>query len=97
MKYLIRKNKKLYKIFKDNEINRIYYKFVFYNTLLPDFLRQAAFNRLQETGISNNLIKQRCFITNKSRSVFNDFKISRIKLRSLISNNFINAVKKYNK
>jgi ribosomal protein S14 len=97
MNYLKIKNKKLYKVFKNNEIKRVHYKFVFYNTKLPENIRQAALTALQSQGISDVQIKQRCYITNRSRSVFKNFKISRIKLRTLISNNFINSVKKYNK
>jgi ribosomal protein S14 len=96
MKYLLIKNKKLYKLFYKFELKKLQYKSLFFNTKLPFYIRQQAFFHL--TKISNNssyiAIKQRCFITNNSRSVLNHFKLSRIKLRLLISNNYINGVKK---
>ena len=96
MKYLLIKNKKLYKLFYKFELKKLQYKSLFFNIKLPFYIRQHAFSHL--TKISNNssyiAIKQRCFITNNSRSVLNHFKLSRIKLRLLISNNYINGVKK---
>jgi ribosomal protein S14 len=96
MKYLLIKNKKLYKLFYKFELKRLQYKSLFFNRKLPFYLRQKAFDCLVK--INNNsspvAIKQRCFITNNCRSVLNHFKLSRIKLRLLISNNYINGVKK---
>lgn len=97
MKYLVIKNKKLYKLFFKFELKRLQYKSVAYNVLLPNYIRQQGFALLSNINklSSFTVIKQRCFITNNSRSVSNHFKLSRIKLRLLISNNFINGVKKY--
>jgi|SRR4051794_22880884 ribosomal protein S14 len=96
MKYLLIKNKKLYNLFYKFELKRLQYKSLFFNTKLPYYIRQEAF--LSLTKIDKNAsyvaIKQRCFITNNGRSVLNHFKISRIKLRLLISNNYINGIKK---
>ena len=98
MKYLVIKNKKLYKLFYKWELKRLQYKSVFYNLSIPNYIRQAAFNRLRKLKSNSSYVKvkQRCIITNNGRSVFNHFKISRIKLRLLISNNYINGVKKSN-
>ena len=97
MKYLVIKNKKLYKLFFKFELKRLQYKSVAYNVLLPNYIRQQGFALLSNINklSSFTIIKQRCFITNNSRSVSNHFKLSRIKLRLLISNSFINGVKKY--
>jgi ribosomal protein S14 len=97
MKYLKTKNKKLYRLFYSIESQKIQYKFIFNNTNLPPYIRQQAFNKLIETKSSYVSIKNRCYITNKNRSLFNYFKLSRIKLRLLASNNYINGIKKYNK
>lgn len=96
MRYLIIKNKKLYKLFYKLELKRVQYKSLFYNRLLPNYIRNRAFCVLKSIDKKSSMtrIKQRCFITNNSRSVINHFKISRIKLRTLISNNYLNGVKK---
>ena len=96
MKYLLIKNKKLYKLFFKFELKRLQYKSVMLNTRLPNYIRQKAFmyiNKLDK-NTSYVAIKQRCFLSNNGRSVLNHFKLSRIKLRLLISNNYINGVKK---
>lgn len=93
------KNKRLYKLFFKFELKRLQYKSVMLNRRLPNYIRQRAFvciNRLNKNS-SYVLIKQRCFITNNSRSVLNHFKLSRIKLRLLISNNYVNGIKKSNR
>jgi ribosomal protein S14 len=96
MRYLIIKNKKLYKLFYKLELKRLQYKSLFYNRLLPSYIRSKAFYFLKsiDNKSSYTRIKQRCFVTNNSRSVINHFKISRIKLRTLVSNNYLNGVKK---
>jgi len=68
------------------------------NRRLPNYIRQKAFVNISKLNKNSSYvaIKQRCFITNNGRSVLNHFKISRIKLRLLISNNYINGVKKSN-
>ncbi len=98
MRYLLLKNKKIYNLIYTFELKRIQYKTIIYNTKLPYYIRQKAIINLHNLNNKSSLIKlrQRCFFTNKSRSVFNFFKISRIKLRYLISNNYLNAIKKSN-
>jgi small subunit ribosomal protein S14 len=99
MKYLIIKNKKLYKLFFKFELKRLQYKCIMLNRNLPNYIRQQAFLNINKMSknISYVSIKQRCLITNNGRSVLNHFKLSRIKLRLLISNNYINGVKKFNR
>lgn len=99
MKYLLIKNKKLYKLFFKFELKRLQYKFITLNTRLPNYIRQKALMQINKLNKNSSYvgIRQRCFITNNGRSVLNHFKLSRIKLRLLISNNYINGVKKYNK
>lgn len=93
MRYLLIKNKKLYREYFKNELNNVLYKNILYNQKLPNYIRQFAFFNKQKT-ISITKIRQRCYFSNKSRAIFNHCKLSRIKLRFLISNNFLNAVKK---
>jgi ribosomal protein S14 len=96
MKYLIIKNKKLYKLFFKFELKRLQYKSLAYNLKVPNYIRQYSFSHLSKFSNSSSyvMIKQRCFISNNGRSVSNHFKLARIKLRLLISNNYINGVKK---
>jgi small subunit ribosomal protein S14 len=99
MKYLLIKNKKLYKLFFKFELKRLQYKSIMLNTKLPNYIRQRALMYINKLNKNSSYvsIKQRCFTTNNGRSVLNHFKLSRIKLRLLISNNYINGVKKFNK
>lgn len=99
MRYLLIKNKRLYKLFFKFELKRLQYKSVMLNTKLPNYIRQGAFTCINKLNKNSSYvaIKQRCFVSNNGRSVLNHFKISRIKLRLLISNNYINGVKKSNK
>lgn len=96
MKYLLLKNRRLYKLFFQFELKKLQLKFVLLNQYLPGYIRQHAFNKLNVMKPYSSLtyVRNRCFITNKSRSVFNYFRISRIKLRNLISNNYLNGIKK---
>jgi small subunit ribosomal protein S14 len=99
MKYLLIKNRRLYKLFLKFELKRLQFKSIFFNKKIPNYIRQQAFVNLNyiNKNSSYTSIKQRCFITNNARSVSNHFKFSRIKLRLLISNNYINGVKKANR
>jgi ribosomal protein S14 len=92
------KNKKIYKLFFKLELKRLQYKSLVYNLRIPKYIRQHSFLCLSKISSSSSytMIRQRCFISNNGRSVSNHFKLSRIKLRLLISNNYINGVKKLN-
>jgi len=99
MRYLLIKNKRLYRLFFKLELKRLQYKSIMLNTRLPNYIRQRALMQINKLNKNSSYvkIKQRCFVTNNGRSVLNHFKLSRIKLRLLISNNYVNGVKKYNK
>lgn len=98
MKYLMIKNKKIYKLFFKFELKRLQYKSLAYNLKIPGYIRQYSFLSLSKLSSNSSyvMIRQRCFVSNNGRSVSNHFKLSRIKLRLLISNNYINGVKKLN-
>ena len=91
------KNKKIYKLFFKFELKRLQYKSLAYNLTVPKYIRQYSFLCLNKLSANSSytMIRQRCFISNNGRSVSNYFKLSRIKLRLLISNNYINGVKKF--
>lgn len=99
MRYLLIKNKKLYQLFFKFELKRLQYKSLFLNTKLPNYIRQNAFLQLSKLNKNSSFvsIRQRCFLSNSSRSVSTHFKLARIKLRLLISTNYINGVKKMNR
>lgn len=93
MRYLLIKNKKIYKEYFKNELDTLLYKNVIYNQNLPNYIRQFIhFSKKKMTSICK--IRQRCYFSNKSRSVLNYHKLSRIKLRALISQNKLNGIKK---
>jgi ribosomal protein S14 len=99
MKYLYYKNiKKLKNLNSDNfEFIYIKLKYFLYNTNFEFFIRQRVLNLLNNLFLYKKSfvsIKFRCFLTNKGRSCFNYFKISRIKLRMLNSYGLLNGIKK---
>lgn len=96
MRYLLIKNKKIYNLLYKNELKRLQFKSVIYNRKLPYYIRQVAIFKLSQLDSKTSVVslRQRCFFTNRSRSVFNFFKIARMKLRLLISNNYVNGLKK---
>lgn len=95
MRHLLIKNKKFYKEFFKSELYNLLYKSVLYNQNLPNYVRQFLFFQKNKKKIlSISKIRQRCYFTNKSRSVLSYYKLSRMKLRFLISTNKLNAIKK---
>ena len=96
MKYLFIKIKNIFYSIIKYELMRLKYKYIFYNTKLPYFLRQQAFFCLNELPKNSSLIKlrNRCFQTNKSRSVFKYFNINRFQLKLKISFGKTSGVKK---
>lgn len=90
------KNKRLYNLFFKEELKKLCYKSIFFNRNLPTYIRQKAYVSLKNNSSKSFITKKRnCLITTSSRSITNHFKISRIKLRMLFSNNYINGIKKY--
>jgi ribosomal protein S14 len=84
MKYLLVKNKKIYNLIYSYELKKLQYKAIINNEKIPYFIRQYAVINLHKLNNNKNSIvnlKRRCFFTNRSRAIFNFFKISRIKLR----------------
>jgi ribosomal protein S14 len=94
MRYLYIKNKRLNNNYLRNEVTNIVHKNLTYNIKLPHYIRQNNLACFLNSKFVKHNVRNRCYITNKARSVNNYFKLSRIKLRSLISNSYINAIKK---
>jgi len=94
MNYQYYKSKKRLHNFSKSEKNKIFLKSIFLNTRLPKYIRNEA--AIKYFSLKNTPVKNRCFLTNNPRSIFNYFKLSRIKLRWLASNNYINGIKKTN-
>lgn len=97
MKYLYIKTLNYLKLLKDIELFYIKLKYFLYNQNYSLFIRQKILNKLNKLLLYKKTfvnIKFRCILTNKSRSCFNYFKISRIKLRYLKSFGYINGIKK---
>lgn len=96
MKYLKIKNKKIIqRVYKD-ELKRLLYKSIYYNTTLDKATRQSAFFqlvRLQDRG-SVSYLKPRCIWTNNSRAVLTFCKQSRFQFRMRAAYGYLPGVKK---
>lgn len=96
MKYLFIKDKKNRINFAKNEKKRIIVKFLLNNTDLVFEQRMLLMVKQQKLNkkISQTRIKNRCSITYRSRSVNSKFKLSRIRLRELLSLGLVPGYKK---
>jgi small subunit ribosomal protein S14 len=97
MKYLYIKNIRNLNILKNFELSYIKLKYFLYNENYNFFIRQKILMILNNFLLYKKTfvnIKLRCLLTNKARSCFKFFKLSRIKLRQLKSFGFINGIKK---
>ena len=97
MKKKIKKNIKQRYLFKQFEKNRFIYKIILKNLNLQKDLRGQALQRLLRFSKNTSLtrIKNICFLTGRSRSIYRLFKISRIQLRKLASKACIPGLSKY--
>lgn len=94
MKYLKRKDNKRRNLFKIYEIKRKYLKYIIYNNKLSKYIKIKAMlilNRLPKDS-SRIRIKNRCVITNRPKSIYRDFKMSRIILRNLAHNGLLSGI-----
>jgi small subunit ribosomal protein S14 len=96
MKYLFIKLQNIFYSIIKYELMRLKYKYIFYNTRLPYFLRQQAFFCLNELPLNSSLMKlrNRCFLTNNSRATFKYFNMSRFPLKLKVYLGKITGVKK---
>lgn len=96
MKYLINKDKKRRNLFKKYELKRLYLKYIIYNNNILKHIRINAMillNKLPKDS-SSVRIHNRCIITGRSRSIYRDFKISRIILRNYAHNGSLPGITK---
>ena len=96
MKYLFIKLKNIFYSIIKYELMRLKYKYIFYNTKLPYFLRQQAFFNLNDLPMNSSLMKlrNRCFQTNKSRAIFKYFNLTRFQLKLKIYSGKNSGIKK---
>jgi ribosomal protein S14 len=78
------------------ELLRKQLKSIFYNTNLPNEIRQEAQAQLNALprNSSSVRVRNRCVYTGRGRAVYQDFKMSRITFRELCSNGQIPGMKK---
>jgi small subunit ribosomal protein S14 len=96
MKYLINKDKKRRNLFKKYELKRLYLKYIIYNNNILKHIRINAMmllNKLPKDS-SSVRIHNRCIITGRSRSIYRDFKVSRIILRNYAHNGLLPGITK---
>jgi small subunit ribosomal protein S14 len=94
MKYLKEKDNKRRNLFKRFEIKRKYLKYIIYNNKLSKYTKMKAMliiNKLPKDS-SRIRIKNRCIITGRPKSIYRDFKVSRIILRNLAHNGLLSGI-----
>ena len=91
MKKLKSKDFKLRRFFKKNEINRLVFKFLISNLKIKLTLKSLILIKNSRKYYFKAFvrIKNRCYITNRSKSIFNFFKLSRIVIKELGGFGFI--------
>lgn len=96
MKKLVKKDIKLRKNFKKNELKRLYLKSITLNQNISNnqrFKAQLSLSDLPKNS-SKHRIKNRCVVTGRPKSVFKQFKLSRITLKQYALNGDIPGLKK---
>nr|YP_009121375.1 ribosomal protein S14 [Thecamonas trahens]AJF36650.1 ribosomal protein S14 [Thecamonas trahens] len=96
MKKLVKKDIKLRKNFKKNELKRLYLKSITLNQNVSNNQRFKAQLNLSDLpkNSSKHRIKNRCVVTGRPKSVFKQFKLSRITLKQYALNGDIPGLKK---
>lgn len=96
MKHLFIKDQKKRLNFVKNEKKRIILKHLLNNTKLIFEQRILLMEKQQKLNkkISHTQIKNRCSITNRGRGILSNFKLSRIRLRELLSLGLVPGYKK---
>jgi small subunit ribosomal protein S14 len=96
MKHLFIKDQKRRLYFAQNEKKRIILKFLLNDTTLPMEQRLLLNEKLQKLNkkTNNTKINNRCSITYRGRSNISLFKLSRIRLRELVSLGLVPGYKK---
>jgi small subunit ribosomal protein S14 len=96
MKTLIEKDKKRRYLTKKYEFKRLLLKYIIFNQSLDSFYRQHAqylLNKLPKDS-SRVRVKNRCIITGRAKSVYRQFRVSRIVLKNFGLNGVIPGLRK---
>ncbi len=96
MKALLEKDKKRRRIFANKEVQRLILLFLIRNTKLSAAQRLLLTQRLQVISRDSSIVrlKNRCVLTNRSKGVYRQFRMSRVRLREMLANGLIPGYKK---
>jgi small subunit ribosomal protein S14 len=96
MSNFIEKDKKKRILVAKYELQRLIYKYMIKNALLPKTLRNHSVKNLNKLPRKGSIIKvrNRCILTGRGRSVLSFCKLSRIKVRELASQGLLAGLKK---
>ena len=96
MKYLLVKEKKVRSKVNLLELNRLILLSILKNSSISLLFRQNLYlkKRLSLFYPYKTRVKNRCIITNRSRSVFNKFRLSRLTLKFFLGQKKINGLRK---
>jgi ribosomal protein S14 len=94
MKNKIKIYKKRRNLFKDLEVKRTIYKSIIKNATIPLASKLKASIKLCELSRNSSItrVKNRCILTGRPKSVYRQFRISRICFRELASNGLLTGV-----
>ena len=96
MKNLYWKNKNCHILFKDIEQKRIILKRIYTDLSLSKNLRLRAFFQFKTINKNSSItrLNNRCIFTNRSRSIYKKFKLSRLIFRQLALKGLLVGIKK---
>ncbi len=96
MKALLEKDKKRRTSFANKEVQRLILLYLIRNQKLSASQRLLLTLRLQQVSRDSSLVrlKNRCILTNRSKGVYREFRLSRIRLREMLANGLIPGYKK---
>lgn len=96
MKFKLIKDNNNRILFKKYEYKKRYLKAILKNSLLTDNIKIKAMYQLNKLPRSCSIVRihNRCVISGRSKSIYRDFKISRIVLRNFALNGLIPGILK---
>lgn len=96
MKTLFLKDKKRRILFQKAEKKRLVLKKIFSDLTLPKNLRMRAYYQLKTLPRDSSItrVRNRCLLTNRSRSIYRKFRLSRLTFRRLALNGELIGVRK---
>ena len=96
MKSLLLKDYKRRYLYSKYEKKKIILKYIQNNLNLSKDIRIKAYNKINTLPVNSSItrVKNRCVLTNRSRSIYRKFKLSRLMFRKLASEGLIPGVSK---